>query len=162
METTITDYINVPEKLLALELNSIETITLLPFNFESAVKKDDLVYDNSVKTIRTLFRNENIPDERIEKTGELIGYRQLNHLEWLAPTFFFTSSLLTQNPMMVSLALSVIGNYLTDFFKGMTGDKKVKIEIIVEKEKGKTYKKITYEGDGKNLNELSEIVKNLK
>lgn len=162
METTITDYINVPEKLLELELNSIENITLLPFNFESAITRDDLVYDNSVKTIRTLFRNANLPDERIEKTEEPIGYRQLNHLEWLAPTFFITSSLLTQDPTLVSIALSVVGNYLTDFFKGMTGNKKVKIEIVIEKEKGKTYKKVTYEGDGKDLHELSEIIKNIK
>lgn len=162
METTITEYINVTDKLKELDLNNIETITLLPFNFDTVAKKEDLIYDNSVKTIRTLLRNAELPDEIIEKSGETIGYRQLNHFEWLAPTFFVTYSVLTQNPNMVSVALSVVANYLTDFFKGMSGDKKVKIDIIVEKEKGKTYKKITYEGDGKGLDELAEIVKNIK
>ena len=33
---------------------------------------------------------------------------------------------------------------------------------MIEKEKGKTYKKVTYEGDGKDLHELSEIIKNIK
>ncbi len=162
MGTTITDYINVTEKLKELDLNNVETITLLPFNFDTVAKKEDLIYDNSVKTIRTLLRNAELPDERIEKTAETIGYRQLNHFEWLAPTFFVTYSVLSQNPNMVSVALSVVASYLTDFFKGMSGDKKVKIDIIVEKEKGKTYKKITYEGDGKGLDELAEIVKNIK
>lgn len=162
METTITDYINVTDKLKELDLQDIETITLLPFNFDTVSNKKDLIYDNSVKTIRTLLRNAELPDERIEKTGETIGYRQLNHLEWLAPTFFVTYSVLSQNPYILSIALSVVANYLTDFFKGMSEDHKVKIDIIVEKEKGKTYKKITYIGDGKGLDELAEIVKNVK
>ena len=158
METTITDYINVQDKLKELDLNNIETITLLPFNFDTVSKKEDLIYDNSVKTIRTLLRNSELPDQRIEKKRETIGYRQLNHFEWLAPTFFVSYSVLTQNPHLIS----VLANYLTDFFKGMSSQKKVKIEIVVEKEKGKTYKKVTYEGDGKGLTELSEIVKNVK
>jgi hypothetical protein len=52
--------------------------------------------------------------------------------------------------------LSVLANYFTDFLKGKKGEKKVKIEIVVEN--GKTHKKITYEGDGKGLAELVEIV----
>lgn len=162
METTITDYINVTDKLKELDLNNIETITLLPYNFDTVARKEDLIYDNSVKTIRTLLRIAELPDERIEKPGETIGYRQLNHFEWLAPTFFISYSILTGNPDLISLSLSIVGNYLTDFFKGMSGDKKVKIEIVVEKEQGKTYKKVTYEGDSKGLSELAEIVKNLK
>jgi len=162
METTITDYINVQDKLKELDLKNIETITLLPFNFDIVSKKEDLIYDNSVKTIRTLLRNAKLPDERIEKLSETIGYRQLNHFEWLAPTFFVSYSILTQNPHLITVSLSVLANYLTDFFKGMSGEKKVKIEIVVEKEKGKTYKKVTYKGDGKGLTELAEIVKNVK
>lgn len=163
MDITVSDYINVNEKLKQFDFNDIKSISFLPFNFDQTEKIEELLYDNSTKVIRTLFRNNEIPDERIEKHPGQVAYRQLNHFEWLAPTIFITSSFLSENHVMFDLSLHLISHYLYDFFKGLSSEKKkVKIEIIVEMEKDKAYKKITYEGDGQNLEELANIIKNIK
>lgn len=162
MTTTISDFINVHDRLQELNCNEVNGISFLPFNLESAESRSDLVHENSVKTLRTLFRINKIPEDRIEQEGEKLGYRQLNNFEWLAPTIFLASSILSENPHLVSVALGVISNYAADFFKGLPNTKKVKLDIIVETDKNKTYKKINYEGDAEGLKRLADVVNNLK
>lgn len=52
----------------------------------------------------------------------------------------------------------MIGNYATDFFKGIPGRKKVVIDIIVEDKMRKVSKRIHYEGEADGLREIKEVV----
>jgi hypothetical protein len=70
-----------------------------------------------------------------------------------------SASLLSQNPHVISVALGVVSNYLTDWFKGIPGSKKVRLDVVVEQTEGQTYKRIHYEGDPEGLNELARIVR---
>lgn len=67
--------------------------------------------------------------------------------------------MLSENSTVVSIALNVLSNYLTDFFKGSFSEKKVKIEIYVEERKDVKFKKITYEGGVEGIKELENIIK---
>jgi hypothetical protein len=60
--------------------------------------------------------------------------------------------------MCVSLALNVLGNYATDFFKGTNPTPNIKLNIVVEK-KNKTCKSISYEGPVDGLKDLRNIVR---
>ena len=50
-------------------------------------------------------------------------------------------ALLTSDPNVISVALGVLSNYLTDFFQGMSGDKTVKLDVVIEKTADATCKR---------------------
>ena len=79
--------------------------------------------------------------------------------DWIAPTIFIAASLLSQDPNFASLAINIISNYLTDWFKGVPGRKNVKLDVVVERQARKTYVKISYDGDVEGMSEIPEIVK---
>ena len=60
----------------------------------------------------------------------------------MAPILFVSAALFSQNPDLVSLALNVIGNYATEFFRGERGEHEVRLDVVVEKKRNETYKKI--------------------
>jgi len=69
---------------------------------------------------------------------------------------------MSQNPAAISVALSVLANYVTDLFKGTVGSKKVSLDIYVEKTDKKTVTKIKYTGDAEGLKNLDGVIKQLK
>ena len=83
------------------------------------------------------------------------------HFEWVAPTLFISASLWSQNPMAVSIALNVISNYITEFFKGSAGTKSVKLEIIVERKTNYSCKKLKYQGDVSGVLDLAKTIEGI-
>lgn len=160
MTIQLSDYLEVKKRAAELECNVPTELALLPRNFDVAKSKDELVYEGSVPTIRTLWRQAGITETRIEKPGERLSYAQEKAFEWIGPIIFVSGSLLSQNPHLISVALGTVSNYLTDWFKGIPDSKKkVKLDIVVEQTKGKKYKRIHYEGNAEGLNELARIVR---
>jgi hypothetical protein len=159
MTKNISDFIEVSNKLEQLGCACSEGIAILPVNFETAKSTDGFKQLSEASTVKTLFRNNQIPFSEIKKTNQKSSYIQNNAFEWIAPTLFVSGAFLSQNPEAVAIALSVIANYVTDFFRGFGGEKNIKLDIIVEKTKSKTCKKISYEGNIDGLKDLAEIVK---
>lgn len=71
-------------------------------------------------------------------------------------------SVLSENPQLIEISISLISSYLYDLFKGSGGNKKVKFDIVIGNENNKSFKKISYEGDIDGVKELNSIIKNLK
>ena len=161
MKTTITEYLNVGQKIADLGCQFPTGLALLPANFESAMSSADFRQVSKAATVKTLFRNAGLPHGDITDKGQRPPYIHNNSFEWVAPTVFVSAALFSENPNYVSIALSVIANYATDFFKGMTGTKTVKLEIVVEQTKARTCKKLSYEGDVDGLQALPEIIRGL-
>ena len=65
--------------------------------------------------------------------------------QWVA-RLFVSLSLYSQYPHFVSLGLSVLANYATDFFKGSSQQGEVSLDIVVEKKKNDSYKKVLVQG----------------
>ena len=160
MKTNISDYIQVFEKIDELGCSYPEDITILPENFETATSAKDLRYLSGASTIKKLFRNNNIPYSEIRKENEKPAYIQNNAFEWVGPTLFVSASLLSTNPEIISVALGVTTNYLTDFFKGFPGKKKVKLEMVVETASG-TCKRISCEGNADEITKLDDFIKKI-
>jgi len=159
MATNISDYVNVRQKMADLGCRYPHGLALLPANFEHASSIAEFRQVSEAATVKALFRNEQLPHDEIVKPDQRPPYIQNNHFEWVAPTIFISYALFSQNPQCVSVALSVIANYATDFFKGMSGNKSIKLDIVVEKTKTKTCKKITYQGDVQGLKELPSVIR---
>lgn len=130
-----------------------------PSNFEDAETKDELVYESNASTVRSLLRSSNIRETPLECEGERFPEASRKGLEeWIGPTVFVGFALYSQNPHVISLALGGISNYLTDWFKGLVGQKNAQLDIVVETKK-KTYKRIRYKGHISGLEEILDIIR---
>lgn len=165
MKTNISDYIQVFEKLDELGCSYSEGIAILPENFETATPTTSLMQLAEASTIKTLLRNNDIPYSDIRKENEQSSYIQNNAFEWIGPTLFFPASLLLDNPEITAIALGIIANYLTDFFKGFPGENKVKLDVVVEttdpRTLTKTYKRIRCEGNADDIAKLDDFIEKI-
>lgn len=155
----VQDFVNVEEKARMLGCNTPTSLALLPRNFEEAESRDSLLHESSAATVRVLFRKNDIIETPLELDGE--RFPQVSEKafeEWIGPTIFVSFALLSQNPHVLSLALGVLSNYLTDFFRGLPSPGKAKLTVVVETRK-KTYKRIDYEGPVSGLEKIAEIAK---
>lgn len=159
MKTTVTDYIGVREKLLQLGYRTPEGLSLLPANLEAATSAREVKQQSESATIRTLFRQAGIPIEDVYDPASRPSYIQNNDISWIAPTIFVAAGALSENPNIVSVALGVIANYLTDLFKGRIGQPVIKAMIVVEQTKSRSCKRIEYEGDVEGLHALAAVVR---
>jgi len=159
MSISIDEYVNVEDRALALDCDIPTSLALLPRNFSTAKSKNELAYESSAATVRTLFRQNQLPETKLEKEGDRFNRIVEQGNDWIAPTIFIAASLLSQDPNFASLAINIISNYLTDWFKGIPGRKNVKLDVVVERQARKTYVKISYDGDVEGMSEIPEIVK---
>jgi hypothetical protein len=86
-----------------------------------------------------------------------IPFIQNNSHDWIAPTLFYAASLVSGNPDIISVSLGVIGNYVTEMFKGMGNNPAVTLSIVVEKPNGKCTK-IDYKGRAEGIIEVTRLV----
>jgi hypothetical protein len=151
------DFVDVKKRAKDLGCNTPTGIALLPRNFESAASKDELLHESSAPTVRVLFRTNGIYETPLEREGEKFPQISEKALDaWVGPIIFVSLSLYSQNPHIISLALGVISNYLTDWFKGIPGPKNAKLDIVIETKK--MYKRIQYEGPVSGLEKVSEVI----
>jgi len=156
--TEVTDYLDVVKKMADLGCRCPERMALLPINFESATSIGELLQASEAATIKKLFLAEDLPLDEIVDRSQRPPYVKNKSHDWVAPIIFVSASLYSQNQSLVSVALNVLGNYATDFFKGSGGTREVSLNIVVVTEK-KTYRKIAYKGPVEGLKGLAEVVR---
>ena len=139
MQPTLSNFINLDKKFLELQINNNNAICILPENIEDVQSLSEFVYTENAVTLRKLFKKNNVAIEMLDNTEV---FRQRRSVDWYAPTLFISFSLLTENSTLISVALNILSNYVTNFFKGTFGKKNVKFDIVVETSPKKTYKKI--------------------
>lgn len=157
MNIQMSDYIDVKGKARQLGCNIPTGISILPRNFDSAAKATELIHESSASTIRLLWRKEGIQETRIEKESEKYPEILENAFEWIGPLIFISYATISHNPHLISIATGVISNYLTDWFKGITGQRRVRFSFAIEKKDG-TYKRIDYDGPPDGLQNLPGII----
>lgn len=107
----------------------------------------------------TLFRVEGIELTKIDYIDAKIPEIQENDFTLILPCIVVTALAVSENPAAVSVALGIVANYATSFFKGITGKPKVRFEVLVEESGRKKTKKITYEGDPAGIEPLADVVR---
>ena len=160
MKTNISNYIHVFEKLDELGCSYSEGIAILPVNFETATPTTTIEQSMGTLAIGKLFKINDVPCSEIRRENEKPSYMGHRSAEWVLPTLCFSASLLSENPAIVSISLGVIANFLTDRIKETDRKQTGKLDIVIEieKNKSKTYKKISYEGPIDEMSKLDEIV----
>lgn len=162
MTTFVSDYPSVADRISALGCDFPESgVALLPLNFESATSVAEFRQPSEASTVKTLLRTAGLPYAEIVPRDKRPPYVHNNAFEWVAPTIFISAGVLSQNPDVVSVALGVLANYVTDFFKGRGKDAAIKLDVVVESTKAKTCKRISYEGTAEGLRELAEVIRRI-
>ena len=158
----VTDFCDVSGRARELGLNDPNGLSLLPRNFEQATTVDDLLHEGSVDTVRTLFRLNGITESRVERSDQQISIIIENNFELALPTLFVGGLILSENPHLLSLALSILANYATEFFMGIPGPNEVSLSIISTSERkdgSRTHKKVDYKGPVEGMAGLNEIIR---
>jgi hypothetical protein len=161
MATTVTDYCNLEERLSELGLVFPTGITLLPWNLETAKPNEELLMAGTTTTLRKLWKQAGIVETPIELFGKKLAELKQNDFSLALPVLFVSYSVWSQNPTLLNIAFGVVSNYVTDFFKGMVGRRKVKFDIVIERVRGKEFKRIRFEGEPDELKDLPKIIREL-
>lgn len=159
MTVAVSEYVSVAERAGTLNCNVPEGFAVLPANFESAETRDQLIFDAQAGTLRTLLRNEGL--QITDLIPAIEGRRSVHNKssDWAA-VLFVSASMLSADPTAVSVAIGILSNYLTTYFQGRS-TKDVKLELVIEKQEGRTCKKLTYEGPIEGLSSIEEAIKRL-
>jgi hypothetical protein len=131
----------------------------LPVNFESASSVTEFLQASEAATVKKLFLEKGLPIDDIVDRNQRPPYVKNKSYDWVTPTLFISAALYSENPALVSMALSVLANYATDFFKGINRMPDVRLDIVAEETKTKTYKKISYQGPVDGLKNLADVIR---
>lgn len=159
MSITIEDYVRVDERAEALGCSFPSALAVVPMHFETAETRADLRNASHTETVIKFFKEQGIAIHSFLPEDEHLPYLVNKDFQWLGPAIFIPIALLNENPQIVSLAIGVLSNCITEFFKGIPKrQRNVKLVLIVETDGNRAYKKITYEGDIEGLRSLPKII----
>jgi hypothetical protein len=145
----VTDYIDVEQRCAALSIPKPEGFCILPRRFEDAQTVSDLRHESSALDLKVLFRRANLPITVYQPDGATIPYLQENDNTWTGPILLLGYAVLTSDPNALAVSLSIIANYLTDFFRGNPEPVRAKLSFVVEVLETETKEKETKTGTTK-------------
>jgi hypothetical protein len=174
MNTQVSDFVDMEAKTISLGCAMPTGVTVLPYNFESANVRGDLCYVGSHLDLREHLRRNGISGtslEESEDTAVQVLLAESAFPEWIPPTIFVATNLLSQNPAVADLLLGVASNFFYDLFKNVLGRKptesdEVEFSIVKLSLGSLTYKKATFRGSWKKgelegLREFGKVVRKM-
>jgi len=138
-----------------LQLSNLDHYSNLMILPELAEDEQNIYASSTVSFFK--FARKSINIEFTKQPNIVLEQRSI---EWFGPTLLFTTAALTQNPELVSIALNILSNYISDYFKGHK-EPNVKLNIVVQKSKTE-YTNFMYEGPKDGLIEIEKVIESLK
>jgi hypothetical protein len=136
-------------------------LAILPRGFDSATAFSDLADVSEAATIRKVLAEDGITLDALIPRDQSVPIAIQKSADWIFPTFFVGSMLLTQSPQTIDFAIGVLQSYVAQFLPRSFRKPSVRLEFVVEVTKDKTFKKLTYTGDGSGLKDLSNAIRHL-
>jgi hypothetical protein len=158
MKIEVDEGYDVAERAESLGVQVPKGLAILPRNFAVARTKQELVYDPHVSTLRKLWREAGLQETGIELGHDRFPRAFERSADWIGPTVFIASLLVTQNPYAVQIALGIVQEFASDLLRRRPRSATVKLEVIVETKQGRQTKRVRYEGDVTGLTKLVEVV----
>ncbi len=134
-------------------------IVAIPNDFFSTANATELNYVANTLTVKALLREANIELQLVENNSTPIPYIHNRDSTWVAPILFVSASFLSENPHLISVALNVLSNYVTDLFKGGLIKPRVRATFVIEKTSRKTTLRIDYDGPPEQLHTIENTIK---
>ena len=159
MNYKVVEFNKIREFLGETEIISEDSFLFLPENLFETNEHEKFIYSETATDLKKVFKSMQVPILYFSKDKPL--FRSRKSSDWFGPTIFIGFSLIANNPQIIGISMNLISSYLYDFLKGTISSKKVKFEIIVERKKGKEYKKISYDGNIEGIKELEKVINSL-
>jgi hypothetical protein len=162
MTVELSPFFDVRHRASELGCAIPDGLALLPRNFATAETRGGLIHDAEGLSVRAAWRSEGIAEARLKPDGELWPAAQENAADWIGPTIFLGSSLWVSNPALVSVALGVVSNYVTDLFRGRPpAECRASLSLVIEDESGET-RRLDYHGSPAGIAELPNVIKEMR
>lgn len=113
------------------------------------------VYPSTTESIAKIFKKESALVEVLD-SGPL-ALRDNRAADWIGPTLFVSSMLLSENPTAVTVALGIVSNYVYAAFYGQKKDPTVKISLVHNDTATGRTNRARYEGPVSGLQEFEKI-----
>lgn len=153
------EYLDVRERAEALQCSLEPVLTFMPGNLEDAASANDFVIRGEVTTIRKVLEGGGVPTATLGAGRDHPpGFIHNKSHDWAAPIIFVSAELMKTSPDLIGVAIDLIRDYALSIFKGSGSDKRVKLEVVVERDERRTYQKVTYEGDVAGLETVADMV----
>ncbi len=159
---SVTDCVDVRKQVEKHALHLTSELALLPRGFEATTAGAELAHEADAATVRKLLKAAGLDVQQLQPQGRRLPSVVQHSADWIAPTLFVGSMLLSQNPYAVQIALGVINSYVSDVLKGRTFPGSVKLAIIIEETKSKKCRRVDYEGPPSGLKDLAEVLNELQ
>ncbi len=154
-----TDMESIAPRFAELGLSEPRGLCILPINFFGADGQTDLYLHPQMPDFKVLLRQAGVPLDNIVPDGVKIPYRNDHDSTLVVPTLFLGAAYLSGNANLLNVALGVVANYVTDYFRGQGGVKRVECTVLIEKTEKKTVKRIEYSGSPDEFAKLIEAIK---
>lgn len=143
-----------------LQIEGGENPTSLVFLPHARREDGAPVFAQSTKSVQKILQDGGVqaalaPSQPTDKPAI---YRDEHGLEWLGPIIWISTAILAQNPAAVAISLNLISAYLYSIFTGRESETTAKLTVVVEKTKGRSSKKIDYQGPVAGLAALAAAV----
>lgn len=156
---TMEDYIDVRARANALGCTLGEGLVFLPDNFASAASANDFVVRGEITTIRKVLNTGGVASAVLSaETARPAGFVHNKSHDWMVPVLFVGSELLKTSPDLLGMAIDLIRDYAAGLLTGGEKDRQAKLEVVVERSKQRSYRKISYEGDVAGLDAVAEMI----
>jgi hypothetical protein len=156
----ILDVPNLDSFISTNQISMNNNIILLPDNYNTIKDSSEAIFSSTTQTLKQLLNINSIKVNIPYDENKLILMDKRNN-EWFGPILLFSTSILTQDPNLLSVTLGVISNYLTDIFKGTATETDAHLNIILYDENSKKAKEIKYKGPIKGIKEITKTAKEL-
>lgn len=160
MTVTVEELPDLLQRLDQLDLVRCGDLVLLPRGYSSASSAAELVHESSASTLAKLLRQSGLVVGLAEPSEFKLPVLQENAITWVAPAIFVALAVASSNPSVVSVGLNVLSDYVTDFFRGTIGAKRVRLDIVLELPSG-SCKRVHYDGPIEGLPEIRRTITGL-
>ena len=146
------------DELQKLIKQQSSTFLILPLNY---VSDEEPVFAESSRNFLNYSLKEKIAIEMITINSGSPKYLLTEDISWVGPTIFISSSLISQNPDAISVALNLLSNYIYDFFRSSKQDVRCNFELIIEKSEHESIK-LKYDGAKLSPEDILAIIQEIK
>jgi hypothetical protein len=142
------------ERLRVLGLKEPTSLALLPLNFDTASRTEELNYAPSSKEIENLLRRNGTAVDPIDSSEDRF-YIDNRSGDLFLPVLMFTLQCINEHPDVVEITLELVADYLFAKFDKLTDRPKVRLRYL--RGRGDAYEMIEYDGPVEGLSEVRKL-----
>jgi hypothetical protein len=161
VDNTATDFVDVRERASGLGLTLTSELAILPRHFETAISAAELAHEAEASTVRKLLNAAGLEAQQLEPGGRPLPIVVQKSADWISPTIFVGSMLLSQNPLAIQLALNVLGSYIADLFKGTRCGGDVELTFVVEQTRTRRCRRVVLKCPVSGVKDLEPVLRRL-